>query len=283
VTRLSLAQFRDAFARIVPADDEVIVVYSGIWSFGHLFGLPPLALANGLIDAMLEAIGPARTLVMPAYTSDFPRRRVFDLMKTPAYTGVLPNLFRLRPDVQRTPKPMDSYAAYGPQADELVRRPCTTAWGNDSVLGFFDQVNARQVVFGAPWHLACAYVHRCEEVARVPYRYFKRFSGEFLVNDVQQGRCEEVMYVRPFDVDPKLSYKRIRDEMARRNLVVEAIELPELGLECASSRDILDTSLRLLEADPFVFVGARDEVARWVDEGRERELARLRPDEIFVV
>lgn len=278
MSRLTIAEFRAAFRSVVPEDDEVIVLYSGLWGFGHRFGIKPAELVDLLIGAMLEVLGSNRTLIMPTYFGDFPRSRVYDVIRSQPYTGAVADRFRRWPGCERTRQPMDSYAVLGPRAAEVLAQPCTTAWGDDSVLGWFDRVDARHVILGVPWHLSCAYCHRGEEVRGVPFRYYKRFSG-VLMNDGQSGEeCQEIMYVRPFDVDPKLSYKPIRDRLGELDLVIESPH-PDFQLQSSSSSDILSVSLELLKENPLVLVGDPAAIARWIHDGREQEISQLRPDQ----
>jgi len=277
-TRLSIDDFKTALSEVVRPTDEVVVLYSGLWGFGHRFGMRPDALMGALIEATLESLDSACTLLMPTFFADFPRTRRFDVMLSRPYTGALPDHFRMWPGVKRTRQPMDSYAVYGPRATEVLARPCTTAWGDDSVLGWFDVVDARHVILGVPWHLSCAYCHRGEEVAGVPFRYHKRFAGALLENGFERGRCEETMYVRPFNVDPGLCYKPIRDRLGKLGLVIES-ERPDFQLQSSLSSDILRVSIELLDRDPLVFVENKAGVADWIANDRDAELERLAPDQ----
>lgn len=278
MSRLTIEEFSQAFRSVVPESDEVIVLYSGLWAFGHRFGIRPAELVDHLIESMLEVLGPERTLIMPTYFGEFPRSKVYDLIRSRPYTGAIADRFRMWPGSIRTRQPMDSYAVCGPRAGEVLAQPCTTAWGDDSVLGWFDRVDARHVILGVPWHLSCAYCHRGEEVLGVPFRYYKRFGGALLSDGEPKGECQEIMYVRPFDVDPKLSYKPTRDRLGELGLVLES-DHPDFQLQSSLSSDILEVSLQLLEANPLIFVGDSEAIRLWIASGREQEIAQLRADQ----
>jgi aminoglycoside N3'-acetyltransferase len=279
---LSLDDFRGALDEVIADGDDFVVLYAGIWQFGHRFGLRPEALLDCLIAALLNRIGPRRTLVVPAYVSNFPETRKFDLIRSLAYTGVIANRLLQHSQAIRTAQPMDSYVAIGPHARDISALPCTTAWGDDGVMGFFDTVDARQVILGVPWHSSCSHCHRCEEVVGVPYRYYKRFAGRLLNNGEDVGPCQEVMYVRPRRVDPMLDYSPIRRRLAEVDAVRFSESCPELMLESASSRDITRHSCDLVRENPLVFVNDRDAIKAWIADDREAEIAGLVPDERFV-
>lgn len=276
--RLTISEFKEAFRSVVLDGDEVVVLYSGLWSFGHRFGIRPAELVERLIEAVLEVMGPDRTLLMPTYSHGFASDRIYDISRTQPFTGAVADRFRLWPGSKRTRQPMNSYAVFGPRKDVVLKRPCTTSWGSDSVMGWFDEVNARHVILGVPWHLSCSYCHRAEEAVGVPYRYHKRFNGILQDNGETLGECHEVLYVRPFHVDPQLSYERIRSSLGELGLVIESGH-SEFQLESSLSSDILRIATELLTEDRLAFVGNRAAVQQWVLDGRSREISELQPEQ----
>ena len=275
--RLTIAEFKEAFRSVVPDGDEVVVLYSGLWSFGHRFGIRPAELVDRLIGAILEVIGPDRTLLMPTYSYQFAGEHIYDISRSQPFTGAVADRFRLWPGSERTRQPMNSYAVFGPRKDEVLKRPCTTSWGSDSVMGWFDEVNARHVMLGVPWHLSCSYCHRAEEVVGVPYRYHKRFNGVLQDNGETLGECHEVLYVRPFHVDPQLSYERIRSRLGELDLVIESGH-SEFQLESSLSSDILRVATKLLTDDRMAFVGDPVRAKQWIRDKRNDEIKEIPPE-----
>jgi len=81
-----------------------------------------------LIDALLEAVGPDGTLMIPVFTQRFPKtvtasgrvERVFDPARTPAYTGIVSEALRRRPGALRSRHPVCSVGALGRLARQLT-------------------------------------------------------------------------------------------------------------------------------------------------------------------
>jgi aminoglycoside 3-N-acetyltransferase len=108
VTGLTLNEFdgkqrvdRDALARqlevlgVEPGD--VMVVHTSFRAVGAVIGGP-----RTLIDALLDAVGQAGTLVMPSM-SDWADDRIFDPVRTPCRRlGVVADTFWLMPGVLRS-------------------------------------------------------------------------------------------------------------------------------------------------------------------------------------
>jgi aminoglycoside N3'-acetyltransferase len=172
---------------------------------------------------------------------------------------------------------MDNYLVTGRWANELMALPCTSAWGDDGVLGWVEQVDARVIVLGMPWEY-CGLYHRAEQVARVPYRYFKRFTGVRTIDGKDAHECSEVQYVRSLNV-PILT-----DHLAVRQLLesvpgVRSAEDKGIKAVSNSARRIIEQCVNALRRDPYAFVSNKKAVQAWVDCGKFAERAALSPEE----
>lgn len=98
----------------------------------HTFAGTPME----LLTTVRNLVGPSGTLLMPAFTSNCFSRppRPFDVMREPTYTGVLSELFRRSPGVQRSFHPRHSICGIGPHAEHLLsgHHLCIRADGPDS-------------------------------------------------------------------------------------------------------------------------------------------------------
>jgi aminoglycoside 3-N-acetyltransferase len=101
---------------------DLLMVHSSLRGLGFIEGGP-----DTVIDALLEAIGPGGTLVMPTFTiintmketlesADF----VFDPDSSPSTVGRITETFRRRQGVHRSEHPTHSVAAFGPLARTLT-------------------------------------------------------------------------------------------------------------------------------------------------------------------
>lgn len=142
---------------------DVFVVHSAFSRVKPVAGGP-----SGLISALLAAIGPDGTLVMPSMTSD--DDHPFDPVTTPCPDmGILTETFWRTPGVKRSNNP-SAFAAIGPHAEQITAtHPIDPPHGLDSPVGRVFQLGGRVLLLGVG-HDANTTVHLAETLAGVRYR-----------------------------------------------------------------------------------------------------------------
>jgi len=276
MSRLTPRLFRGCFDSVLDPADEIVVVYSGIWTFGHQFGLPAPSVPRMLIDQIRESVGPRRTLLFPAYTYAFARTRQYAPATMMPETGILPQTCLSQSDWRRTKSALNSFFAAGPQADALADVTGTTLWGEGSLAALFERVHARIVVLGIPWKDACGFLHRIEEAALVPYRYHKTFNGQW-IEGADQRPWAETMYVRPLDCMPVFRWSHVDERLKARRRIRSSP--PDVFIESADAAEIVAEGLGLIADDPYALLDNAADVRAWVRDGKAAEIAALRSRE----
>jgi aminoglycoside 3-N-acetyltransferase len=149
--------------------------------------------------ALQEAVGPRGTLVMPAFNFDFCSALPFDREHSPAQTGALPEAFRVLPGVQRTwSPPYHSVTVLGSDAGEIAGIRAMTSFGSDSVFQHLHDIDAKHLLIGCGYQKGVPHFHWLEERFEVPYRHWKRFEGDVII-DGRAYRRAFFQYVRSTD------------------------------------------------------------------------------------
>ncbi|HEX2951333.1 MAG TPA: AAC(3) family N-acetyltransferase [Armatimonadota bacterium] len=130
--------------------------------------------ADGIIDALLAAVGSNGTVAVPTHTWGTVNelQPVFHPILSPSIVGALTNVFRQRPDALRSLHPTHSVAALGMRAEELVRgheledTPCspTSPYGKLVTWG-------GKILFIGVGLQYCTFFHGCEEWAECPWLF----------------------------------------------------------------------------------------------------------------
>jgi aminoglycoside 3-N-acetyltransferase len=107
-----------------------------------------------VVDLLRDLIGPEGTLAMPAFPIDHDASKVFMVDRAPVYTGLLCEVFRRVPGVQRSIHLTSSVSAVGPNADFLIRDHHRTmmTWGKESPFCRLMEVDARMLGLGATFN-----------------------------------------------------------------------------------------------------------------------------------
>ena len=140
----------------------VIMVHSALAAFGSVEGG-----ADTVIEALLEAVGPAGTLMMPAMGG----APIFDVEETRSNVGEITDRFWRRPDVTRSIHPTHSVAGHGPLVDQIIAGHLDqpSAIGPDSPWGRVAQMDNGFILF-----LGCdqdrnTLLHAAEDLANGAY------------------------------------------------------------------------------------------------------------------
>ncbi|MEU6772934.1 AAC(3) family N-acetyltransferase [Streptomyces sp. NPDC046759] len=157
---------------------EILLVHSSLSSLGWVNG-GAVAVVRGLLDAL----GPAGTLVVPAQSGDLSDPAVwgnppvpeewwdriratmppYDPLVTPARgVGVLPETVRTWPGALRSAHPQTSFAAVGPHAREITEGHAPDCrLGELSPLARLEELGARVLLLGAGY-ATCTCFHLAE-------------------------------------------------------------------------------------------------------------------------
>jgi aminoglycoside 3-N-acetyltransferase len=141
----------------------------------------------GLIGALLSALGPLGTLVMPSMTSD--DSQPFDPEVSPCLDpmGIVADTFWRLPNVLRSDSP-HAFAAVGPQAGLITApQPVEVPHGLDSPVGRVYELDGQVLLLGVG-HGSNTTIHLAENMARVRYR--RRAQAMIMVD----GQSRLVLY-----------------------------------------------------------------------------------------
>tara|TARA_B100001057_G_C22824418_1_gene940783 strand:- start:293 stop:1009 length:717 start_codon:yes stop_codon:yes gene_type:complete len=155
------------------------------------------------------------TIVLPTYNFKFPKLKLTGYSEKFITTGVLIKYILKKFKFKRTVRPMYNYAVLGPNTKKIIDLKQSTAWGEDSVIGYLSNdkntlglgVNTDLLSF--TW----VSIHCCEEKLKVPYRFWKIFKGKNISNG---KKVYEKMFVRQLKKNTiNLKQKKILNKLVK--------------------------------------------------------------------
>lgn len=245
------------FATLGLEAGDLVMVHSSLRSLGWVNGG-----AVAVIHALLRAVGPTGTIVMPAHTSDITdpanwrappippewietvraTMPVFDPATSPTrQMGRVAELFRSWPGAMRSNHPACSVAALGPLAGEITsRHDLDDPLGSRSPLGALYQLDAKVLLIGVGFE-RCTALHLAEELA-FPDRPTTQEGAPMLVEGEQRWVAFEAPEVKDAD-----EFLPVGIEAASVGLVHSG-PLGEGQGTMGRMRDLVDLAVRLWSA-----------------------------------
>ena len=258
--------FIKAFSKVIKNDDQVIVLYSGLWSFIFNIRFKNKNISKKLLELIENFITKKKTLLLPASSGEeFINKKEFHLDKSLDRNGLLPLEALKSGKYYRTPQPLDSYLAIGKHVKEIKKLNLETSWGKNSLLQWLSEKNARICALGVPWNKGCSYLHRYEELNLVPWRYFKVFEGEMFKNGKKIGLCKEKKYSKfinlKYDLEPI-----VKEINSNKFLKYKSSNFFLVSITC---NEIDIASKKFFKKDPWKIVKNKKEVIKWINSRKE--------------
>jgi aminoglycoside 3-N-acetyltransferase len=232
--------------------EDGLLIHSALQMLGR-----PIGGLQMVLDVIFETIGQEGTIAVPTFPFTFNRGIDFDPLTTPSKgMGAFSEFVRQQPNALRTTHPMQCLAIVGKHAADLVQNDTLSAFDDGSAFDRMVNLGFKLLLLGADIQ-AASIVHYSEQRAKVPYRYWKDFSGRVKVADSWEPRTYR-MFVRDLDLDPKLNLAPIQRALQSKG---QWHSTPLNFGEVASCRltDFVLAADSLLAADPWALVSNKPE------------------------
>ena len=193
---------------------DLLMVHSSLRSVGLVDGGP-----ETVVDALLQALGPEGTLVVPTFT--YPTAGdpafVFDPIHTPSQMGAISEAARRRPQAHRSIHLAHSIAAIGPLAKTIANAGGASGWDAHSPMRQVFDRNGRYLLLGVPYQNLTA-MHLCEVWLGLPYRQPRVSEGRMRHPDGSTAPLVSIG-TPPLPGHPGSDYNRLGQRMEDADLV----------------------------------------------------------------
>jgi aminoglycoside 3-N-acetyltransferase len=191
----------------------VAMYYQALWAV--LEGRTPVEGESGRFPKNASHPMVKGTLAVPTFNFDFAEGQPYDPQNTPSKgMGVFSEYVRELPQSHRTSHPMQSLAVVGRHAEDLAGRDTPSAFDPGSAFERMLELDFKLVLLGADVQ-AVSLLHYSEQRARVPYRYWKEFSGRVRTPAGWEQRTYR-MFVRDRDLDPHIELYQVEETLKTR-------------------------------------------------------------------
>lgn len=200
-----------------------------------------------VLASFLEALGPKGTLLAPLFNFDFADGAPFDMRTTPSHMGAVTEAARLYDGAVRTGHPMYSFAVIGAKAGEFEGVNNESGYAEDSPFGMLKRMNGKAVILDLEDDYCMTFYHHVEEIKRVPYRYFKPFSGRYTDMSGAAGERTYKLYVRDLEKGVRTKLNPAGEMMWREGLYKGSRPWTGAGLRAINLREMFEFVAGLID------------------------------------
>lgn len=214
--KIDLQEFSEVFHNIGITKGDTLLIHNSLLKFGIPSDIKLSEFPSEIFQIINDFIGIEGTIAVPTFNFDFCKGIPFNRQETPSKNmGVFSEFVRKLSDAKRSYHPMQSIAVVGSQTDSIIENDTESAF---SPMGPFDKLkdlNGKILLLGADFN-SISMIHWVEEKLKVPYRYWKNFSGTYVDNGYISEKSYK-MFVRSLDTNPILKLYSIEEELKREN------------------------------------------------------------------
>jgi aminoglycoside 3-N-acetyltransferase len=153
--------------------EAVVLIHSSLLKFGII----EKGVA-GFYQCIEDVLGPDATIVMPAFSFSFQQTKQWFAASSKSNMGALTEYFRNNEASGRTINPFHSVSVKGKYASKFLSCNCNSSFGKGSPFELLCDMEAINLALGIDYIGGTTFMHYTEEVAQVPYRFYKTLSGE---------------------------------------------------------------------------------------------------------
>lgn len=226
---------------------DSLIIHASFKSLGPVADGPAT-----VVDALLNAVGPEGTLLMPTFADPQPNGE-FHLATTPSRVGAVSEAFRTHAAAIRSHHPTHPVSATGARAAEFISgHENTSGLGVDSPFHRAALAGAKQMMIGCTFR-AASIVHVAEAIAKVPYFGRVWFDGyeRTLTMVFPDGRRKLVPPLNPSTCSA--GFEVVQRAMVEQNLL-RNVRIGHANCLLFNARDALNTALLMLRADPYALL-----------------------------
>jgi aminoglycoside 3-N-acetyltransferase len=230
---------------------DLLMLHSDALVAAQFRGVPEPQRIDLVLDAVLSAIGPQGTLIVPTFTYSFTKNEIFDLDYSPSTVGQITERFRHRPGVLRSRHPLFSIAAQGPLGQAFATSATSDCFGPGTAFDLLYRHGGKIACLGCGFD-RITFVHYVEQRASVDYRYNKRFDGLVRRDGIEVAGSVQYL-VRDLARDTPCDLGRLKRRLQETGKLRSAA-VGRVGLLAVTAHDFFETATALLAEDPAALI-----------------------------
>jgi aminoglycoside 3-N-acetyltransferase len=223
---------------------DIVLIHSSLSRTLKKYNTSP----HKILESLLEAVGPTGTMLFPLFNFDFTKGVPFDIRSTPSQMGVLTETSRQYPNAVRSGHPIYSFAAIGANA-HLFNVDNFSGYGSDSPFAILREIGGKIAVLDLSDLNSMTFYHYIEEMHDVPYRYHKKFTGNY--TDIFGVTTKKTygLFVRDLEKGVLTDVNNMGEILWEQGLYSGSRPNEGIGLRTISARDMYASVAEIIKSN----------------------------------
>ena len=233
-------KFMQILENIIIKSNKIIVIHS---SFKN-FNIEINTLKKIILDIILKYIDDDYTFLIPCFNFSFCKYKYYHTKYVKSDVGVLAEWILELNNSYKTKNPIFSWVVIGKESKNILNIPNINCFGKDTLFDYIYNTDSSYILLDC---LHFTQIHYCEELANVPWRYYKIFNG--IVNyDDKDIKSSIKMYCRNLDIKNDLGFNYINFI----NDIINIINIENIIIYHFNTKHICDILIEKLKNKEFI-------------------------------
>ena len=240
---------RDCLLALGVEKGDCLFVHSGLKALGKFIPNNDVNSLEALLGVFLDVVGERGTIVIPTFNFAFCNGEVFDMRKTPCDgMGAFSEYVRTHKNAHRARHPFHSVAAIGASAITISESVGFSEFSEGSFFDALLQLECKILFYGVSF--VETFVHIAEERAKVPYRFWKTFTGDVIYGEARNTITVN-FYARKLDLEPepRVDIEKI-NQFLREKKIITSSNLGAGSVSICSSNNMVNQLIAKFTAEP---------------------------------
>ena len=226
--------------------NEKVIIYSDLSIL--LIKNKSKTIINNALKIIEILLKNKNTIIIPTFNFNFAETKKTSFDASLITTGYLNKFLVKKYKFKRTIKPIYNYAVFGPKSFEILNLKQKTAFGKDSVIGHLSLNKSVCLGIGIePNDFNWVTIHVCEELGKVPYRFFKKFVGK---NMDMKKKVSEIIFVRKKSYKVENTGTKIYSILKKKKKI-SRINYKKINIIKLRLNDYFNEGIKLLKKNKF--------------------------------
>ena len=246
-------KFKKALTDVGLSKDDNVFIHSSLKTIGKYVDLAKPDLLNMIRSTIFDIIGKNGFIAVPTFNFKFAKGDDFDLENTQSDgMGAFSEYVRKSDGSHRTSHPMHSISILGKNSKHIADLEGNTEFSENSAFDYLLNVNCKILFLGNSF--TETFFHIAEEKANVPYRFWKKFSGNLIKNSSKK-KIEIKYYARKIyeNPEPIIDIPKVFNFLDDLNIFTKTND-KKVNLMICSSKLYVDSCLKKLKENPIYFL-----------------------------